>query len=137
MADIQTATGIWTAIGGGIVALVSGGMWVVKQRAKDSADIAGSRADIAASKAEVEMLAELKEENKSLKEERNEANKERIAQWQQIAQMDAKLLIIQNTVEILTKQNTSLTAQVDLLTQQNQSLTQEVSRLRTALEAHQ
>ncbi len=128
MADIQTTAGIWASIGTAFVSLVAGGMWFIKQRAKDSADIAGS-------KAEVEMLAELKEENKTLKDERDTANKERIAQWQQIAQMDAKLLIIQNTVEILTKQNTSLTAQVDLLTQQNQSLTQEVSRLRTALEA--
>ncbi|QWA09543.1 hypothetical protein GTU79_19575 [Sodalis ligni] len=130
MADIQTTAGIWASIGTAFVSLVAGGMWFVKQRAKDSADIAGS-------KAEVEMLAELKEENKTLKEERDAANKERIGQWRQIAEMDARLLIIQNSVEILTKQNNSLTAQVDLLTQQNQSLTQEVSRLRTALEANQ
>jgi predicted RNase H-like nuclease (RuvC/YqgF family) len=129
MADIQTTAGIWASIGTAFVSLVAGGMWFVKQRAKDSADIAGS-------KAEVEMLAELKEENKTLKEERDAANKERIGQWRQIAEMDARLLIIQNSVEILTQQNNSLTAQVDLLTQQNQSLTKEVSRLRTALEAN-
>ncbi|WP_413724682.1 hypothetical protein [Sodalis sp. RH16] len=129
MADIQTTAGIWASIGTAFVSLVAGGMWFVKQRAKDSADIAGS-------KAEVEMLAELKEENKTLKEERDAANKERIVQWRQIAEMDARLLIIQNSVDILTKQNNSLTAQVELLTQQNQSLTQEVSRLRSALEAN-
>lgn len=114
MDDLTSPNGIWGAAGAAVIAIIGGIVWVRKLFASTAADVAGNRA-------EVNMMDVLQQENRDLRDRLTASEKERIEQWQTIADLKGQLVIIQN--------------QVAVLTDNNQRLMGEVQQLRSALEA--
>ncbi|HEJ7283067.1 holin [Serratia phage Parlo] len=107
MDDLTSPNGIWGAAGAAVIAIIGGVVWVRKLFASTAADVAGSRA-------EVNMMDVLQQENRDLRERLTASEKERIEQWQTIADLKGQVSMLQNQVELLN---------------------QEIKRLSTAMEA--
>ena len=114
MDEFNPSGGVLGALSAGAVAIISGVLWFRKMFASTNADIAGDRA-------EVNMITVLQEENARLRERLSAVENERNEQFKQIADLSAKLTILNERVETLT--------------QTNQKLTEDVQRLRASLEA--